>query len=192
MGHRTPSNTRAESHTNVQQGHPLPHKLPEPWVPPCLVFGWWSSPEEFWGIWTGDTVSFPMGLQTASATSVPSPTPPRGTSAHSNAWLLASTTLCQALAVSQETAMSGSCQQALPGICNNIQVWQMYMGWIPRWGSLWMALPSVYPSHFVSIFLPVSILFPVLRSTEASTFWSSFFLPFIWSVNCILGIPNFW
>jgi hypothetical protein len=39
----------------------------------------------------------------------------------------------------------------------------------------------------------VSILFPLLRSTEASTFCSSFFLGFIWFVNWILGIsPNFW
>ena len=27
---------------------------------------------------------------------------------------------------------------------------------------------------------------------EAFTFWSSFFLSFLWSVNCILGIPNLW
>jgi hypothetical protein len=36
----------------------------------------------------------------------------------------------------------------------------------------------------------VSILFPFLR-TEASTLWSSFFLSFMWSVNCILGILSF-
>jgi hypothetical protein len=29
----------------------------------------------------------------------------------------------------------------------------------------------------------VSILFNLLKSTEASTFWSSSFLGFIWSVN---------
>uniref|UniRef100_A0A0V1KHN4 Uncharacterized protein n=1 Tax=Trichinella nativa TaxID=6335 RepID=A0A0V1KHN4_9BILA len=25
------------------------------------------------------------------------------------------------------------------------------MGWIPRWGSLWMAFPSVSAPHFVSV-----------------------------------------
>jgi hypothetical protein len=25
-----------------------------------------------------------------------------------------------------------------------------------------------------------------------STFWSSFFFSFIWSMNCILGIQSFW
>jgi hypothetical protein len=38
----------------------------------------------------------------------------------------------------------------------------------------------------------VSILFSLLRRTEASTLWSSLFLSFMWSVNCILGIPSFW
>jgi hypothetical protein len=32
---------------------------------------------------------------------------------------------------SKETAISGSCQQNLVGICNNISVWWLYMGWIP-------------------------------------------------------------
>ena len=45
-------------------------------------------------------------------------------------------------------------------------------------------------SHFVSIFPPVSNLFPLLRNTEESTLWSSFFLSLIWSMNCTLGIPS--
>jgi hypothetical protein len=35
----------------------------------------------------------------------------------------------------------------------------------------------------------MSILFPLLRRTEVSTRWSSFFLSFIWSVH--QGILNF-
>jgi len=65
------------------------------------------------------------------------------------------------------------------------------MGWIPQWGSLWMAFPSLSAPHFVSIFPPV-FLFPLLRRTEASTLWSFFFLSFMWSVNCILDFPSFW
>jgi hypothetical protein len=78
------------------------------------------------------------------------------------------------------------------GIHNDVQVWWLYTGWVPRWGSLWMAFPSVSAPHFVSIFSPVSIFFHLLRSTEASTLWSSFLLGFIWSVNWILGVLNFW
>jgi hypothetical protein len=48
-------------------------------------------------------------------------------------------------------------------------------------------LPS--PSYPLS---PVIILFPLLSRTEASTLWSSFFLSFMWSINCILSIPSFY
>jgi hypothetical protein len=44
---------------------------------------------------------------------------------------------------SQETAISGSCQQALLGISNSDWVWCLHRGWIPRWGNLLMAFPSV-------------------------------------------------
>ena len=37
---------------------------------------------------------------------------------------------------SQETAISGSFQQNLAGICNSVWVWWLIMGWIPGWGSL--------------------------------------------------------
>jgi hypothetical protein len=35
-------------------------------------------------------------------------------------------------------------------------------------------------------------LFPILKRTKVSTFWSSFFLSFMWPVNYILGILSFW
>jgi hypothetical protein len=38
----------------------------------------------------------------------------------------------------------------------------------------------------------MDILLPLLRRTKVSILWSSFFLSFIWSVNCILGTPSFW
>ena len=37
---------------------------------------------------------------------------------------------------SYETAITGFLQQNLSGICNSVWVWWLYMGWIPRWGSL--------------------------------------------------------
>jgi hypothetical protein len=51
-----------------------------------------------------------------------------------------------------ETAISGSCQQALLGISNSVWVWCLHVGWIPRWGSLWMAFPSVSALLFVPEF----------------------------------------
>jgi hypothetical protein len=35
------------------------------------------------------------------------------------------------------------------------------------------------------------ILFPLLRRTKVFILWSSFFLSFMWSVNCILGFLSF-
>jgi hypothetical protein len=33
----------------------LPHMCPEPWVLPCILFGWWFSPLELWGAWPVNT-----------------------------------------------------------------------------------------------------------------------------------------
>ena len=60
---------------------------------------------------------------------------------------------------SQEKVILGSCQQALVGIHNRDWVWYLYIEWIPKWVSLWMAFPSISDVHFISIFAPVSILF---------------------------------
>jgi hypothetical protein len=59
LGHRTSSGPRAAPPTNAQQGHPLTHMRLEPGVPPCILFGWWSRPQEIWGVWPVDTVSPP-------------------------------------------------------------------------------------------------------------------------------------
>ena len=81
---------------------------------------------------------------------------------------------------SQETAISGSCQQNLAGICNSVWVWWLFMGWIPGWGSLWMVLPSISAPNFVSVISSMGILFPILRRNKVSTLWSFFFLSFMW------------
>jgi hypothetical protein len=66
------------------------------------------------------------------------------------------------------------------------------MGWVPRWGSLWMVIPSVSAPNFVSVTPSTGILFPLLRRIEVSTLWSPFFLSFMCFANCILGTLNFW
>ena len=53
---------------DVQHSHPLLHMPLEPWVPPCVLFGWWFSPWQLWGYWLVYIVP-PMGLQTPSAPS---------------------------------------------------------------------------------------------------------------------------
>jgi hypothetical protein len=53
---------------------------------------------------------------------------------------------------SQETAISGSCQQNHAGICNSVWVWWLIMGWFPEWGSFWMVHPFVL-APILSFFL---------------------------------------
>jgi hypothetical protein len=38
----------------------------------------------------------------------------------------------------------------------------------------------------------MGIFIPLLKKTEVSTLWTAFLLSFMWSGNCILGIPSFW
>jgi hypothetical protein len=57
LGHWTPSGQRAAPPTDVQHGHAMPHMRPESWDPPCIFFGWWSSPQEFGRFWSVDTVA---------------------------------------------------------------------------------------------------------------------------------------
>ena len=92
---------------------------------------------------------------------------------------------------SYETAISGSLQN-LAGICNSVWVWWLIMGWIPRWGSLWIIHPFILAPNFVSVTPFMGILFPIIRKNEESIYWSSLFLIFLCFANCILGVLCFW
>ena len=92
---------------------------------------------------------------------------------------------------SHETAILGSCQQALVGIHNSDWVLCLYMGCIHRLSRLWIIIPSVSALQFVSIFSPRSILFLILGWIETPTLLSSSFLSFMCSVNYILGYLSF-
>jgi hypothetical protein len=59
--------TRPSSATYVANVNLLLHMWLEPWVPPCVLFGWWFSPWELWRVWLVNVVFLPMGLQTSSA-----------------------------------------------------------------------------------------------------------------------------
>jgi hypothetical protein len=60
------------------------------------------------------------------------------------------------------------------------------MGWIPRYGSLWMVHPFVSAPNIVSVTPSMGVLFPSLRRGKVSTLWSLFFLSFMCLANCIL------
>ena len=72
-------------------------------------------------------------------------------------WLVVS--ICLSMSGSdlpfQEAAISGSFQHAFLGIQNNVSIWWLYMGWILKSNSLWIAFPSFSASYFVSTFDPI-------------------------------------
>jgi len=136
----------------------------EPWAPSCVLFCWWFSPWELWGDLFGWYCCSSYGFanpfssfSSFSNSSIGDPTlSPMVGCEHPPLYLSGSGR------ASQETSIPGSYQHALLGICNSVLVWWLYMGWIPRWSSLWMAFPSVSAPHFVSIFPPLTILFVLL------------------------------
>jgi hypothetical protein len=53
LRHRAFTGPRASPPIDDQQVHLLLHMQLETWVPPCVLFGWWFSPWELWGVLVG-------------------------------------------------------------------------------------------------------------------------------------------
>jgi hypothetical protein len=77
LGHWAFTGPRPSLPTDALQDHPLLRMRLEPWVPPCVLLGYWFSTSELreGRVWLVDIVILPMGLQTPSAPSVLSLTP---------------------------------------------------------------------------------------------------------------------
>ena len=153
--------TGASIKPSQEQGPPLP-LIPDRAIPCYICFcshvypivgG--LIPGRFRGIWVADMV-LPMELQTPSATLVLSLSPPLRTLC-SVQWFAAapSPVLSGSGRASQETDISGSCQQEFLDIYNSVWIWWLHMGWIRRQGCLWMMFSSVSATHFVSRFAPI-------------------------------------
>jgi hypothetical protein len=67
LGHQAFTGPRTSPPIDDRLGHPLLYMQLEPWVPLCVVFGWWFSPWELSGYRLVHIVVPPMGLQTPSA-----------------------------------------------------------------------------------------------------------------------------
>jgi hypothetical protein len=124
----------------------------KPWVSTCVLFGWWFNPWEFWVYWFVHIVVPPIWLQTPSDPWVLSLVPPLGTPC-SVQWLAESINLCicqaqaEPLRRQQYQAPVSKHFLAFTTVCG----FGDYVGWIPRWGSLWMTFPSVSAPQFVSL-----------------------------------------
>ena len=157
--------------------------MPDMQLQPSVLLGWWLSP---WELCLVDVFVLPMRLQTPSAPSVLSQTPPLGISC-SDEWLTKSMCLCiwKALAGSQETVISGFLHQAFLGIHKNagVTLYGINHHVVQSLDDLSFSLCSILYLHVSSY----EYLAPLLRRTKPPTFWSSFSLSFMWSVNSILG-----
>jgi hypothetical protein len=110
LGHGAFTGPRASLPIDAKQGHPLLHMQLEPWVIHDHSLVRDVVPGSSGGVWLVDIVVLPIGLQNPSAPSVLSLTPPLGSHAQSNGWLCAFASVFVRL---WQTAISGSCQQAL-------------------------------------------------------------------------------
>jgi hypothetical protein len=119
---------------------------PAPWVTPCVFFGWWSSPGISRGSEQLTLLLIPWGYKHPRFLQSflqflhwGLPSSDKGLAANIQLYL------CQALAeLLRRQPYQGFHQQAPPDIHNSVQVWCLYVGWIPRWSSLWMAFPLVF------------------------------------------------
>jgi hypothetical protein len=143
LEHQTPSDSRASPPTDIQ------HTWLESWIPPC-VFHVVQSPGTlgvgvlvFWYCWSLHGVANTFSsFSPFSNYSIRNLTfSPMVGCGHPPLYLSGSGK------ASQERAIAGFCQQALHSIHNNVWVWWLYMGWIPRCCSLWMAFPSISAPH---------------------------------------------
>ena len=134
-----------------------------------------------------------MGLQTPAGPSIPSPTPPSRTPCLVQ-WLTAS--ICLYLSGSGRASQEIDSHIRLPSASTSWHP-QLCQGLVTVYGmdpQLGQSLDGLSFGLCSTLFLhipPVSILFPLLRRIKVSTLWFSFFVGFIWSVNCILGILSF-
>jgi hypothetical protein len=196
LGHQAFSRLRSFLPIDAQQGHPLLDMQLEPWLAPCVLYGWCFRHWQHWG--AGEQCSLvhivpPMELKAPSAPSGLSLAPPLRILCAVQ-WLVESIYLCicQALAkpLRRQLYQAPVSKYLLastigPGLVTvhvmDPQVEQSLDGFSF----------SLYSTVFPCIFF-YAYFVPLLRRNEVSKLWSSFFFSFIWSVNFILGIPTFW
>ena len=92
--------------------------------------------------------------------------------------------------VPQETVISGSCQQALVSICHSVWFLWLFMGGVPKLGSLLIVIPSVSLLDFVSVTPSMGILFSILR--RILSFWANMHLSVSEYHVCsfVIGLPH--
>jgi hypothetical protein len=125
LGHRNFTGPRDSPPINNPLGHPLLHMQLESWVPQCVFFGWWVYSQGALGVlinsycWSSYWAANPFSsLGPFSRSFIEDPVL-RSMDRYEHPLTYLSVTG----RVSQETAISGSYQQALVGICIGGCIW---------------------------------------------------------------------
>jgi hypothetical protein len=149
LGHRTFTGPRVSLPIDDWLGHPLLHMRLEPPVPSCVFFDWWFSPKELWGLLVCSYCCSSYGAANPFSSFGPLSSSFNGDLVLSPmvGWEHPPLYSSGTGRASQKTAIVVSCQQALLGIHNSFCVWWLYMGWIPRWGSLLRLRTSIRASQ---------------------------------------------
>ena len=142
LGHRAFTGSRTSIPITVWQGYALLHMQLEPWVPACVQWVGGLGPV-ISGVLVGSYCSSSYGGGNPFSSFHPSSSSSIGDPVLSLmvGWQHPHKYFSGTGRASQVTAIPGSRQQAVVGIHNSVCVWWLYMGWIPRWGSLYMAFP---------------------------------------------------
>jgi hypothetical protein len=168
----------------------------EPWVPPCELFGWWFSPWELWGVLVGSYCYSSYGAADPFSSFGPFSSSSIGVRPciPSNGWLRTSISVFvrhwQSLSGDSYIRILSSSTCWHPQYCLGLVT---VYGMDPQVGqsldglSFSLCSPLCLCNFSHGYFVP-----PSKKDWSIHTLWSSFFLSFMWSVNCILGILNFW
>jgi hypothetical protein len=89
----------------------------EPWVSPCVLFGWWFSHWVLWGVLVSSYCCSSYGAANTFSSLGPF------SSSSTRDPVLSPMVGCEYPPLWVSTAISGSCQQALVGIHNSVWVW---------------------------------------------------------------------
>jgi hypothetical protein len=146
LGHRAFTEPKALLPIDAWHSHPLLHMRLEPWVPPCILLGWWFSPWELWGSLVGWYCCSSYGVANPFSSFSPFSNSFIGDPMLSPMVVYENPPLYLSVSdrASQETALSDSCQHALLGIHNSVCVWWLYMGWF-TYSFTFLSLPL--PGH---------------------------------------------
>ena len=155
LGHRTFTGPTASPPINDLLGHLVLHVQLEPWFPPCVFFGWWFSPRELWG---------ERVLVSSYCCSSYGPAKPFNSFGNFSSSFIGDPVFCPmdvcehpplywlgSRRASQETAISGFCQQAFVGIHNSVWFWWLFM-----WSQVGRARYNVQNAYvFMFVCVPV-------------------------------------